>query len=323
MATRPAKPTRAPRSGYEWYFNTSTNKWAQKKKATTQKQTYADYGYVNAFLKAHPDVKKKVDAAIKQGWTPQRLEGEVKTTNWWKNRNESQRKWDLLSAEQAGEKTRLLDAEKRRIENAASRMGVTLSSTQINDFALQSLRDGKSDAEITLGMANKFVLPTDNKATPGVDESDLMKGQAGTTVTEIRDLASAYGVKVSDTNLLKWTRSALAGDIQVEELEDTFRESAKALYPPIADVLDQGQTLEGFVSPYLDIAARELGITRDMMDLTDSKWTGMIESAGVLPADQWTTKIRSDKRYGWNTSTTAKREAVSLVSSLGSIFGGA
>jgi hypothetical protein len=73
----------------------------------------------------------------------------------------------------------------------------------------------------------------------------------------------------------------------------------------------------------LDIAARELGITTDMMDLSDSKWTGMIESGGVLPADQWTTKIRTDNRYGWNTTATAKREAMSLVSTLGSIFGGA
>lgn len=287
-----------------------------------KKPTYADYGYVKAFLDAHKDVKAKVDKAIKEGWTSARLEGEIKTTKWWKDRNDSQRKWDLLSAEQPGEKNRLLNAKKQEIANLASRMGISLSDADVRDFALGALRDGKSDAETQLAMAGKFVLAEDNPDTPQ-NEADTYQGQAAVAIDNLRKTAAAYGVTVKNTDMLKWTQDIIGGKRTPEELEDTFRESAKALYPPLAPVLDKGQTVQGFVSPYLDIAARQLGITTDMMDLTDSKWTGMIQGGAVLSADEWTQKIRTDARYGWNQSEGAKREAIAFASNLGAIFGGA
>lgn len=325
MATqRPPKPTTKPRAGYEWSYNATTKKWVQKKNATaaTAKPTYADYGYVQAFLDQRPGIKRLLDRAIKQGWTGARLEGEIKNTKWWKDRTDAQRKWDLLSAEQPAERDQQVSAKEQEVTTLASRLGVTLAKGDANKYALAMLRDGDSPDEVRLRMAQAFKMPVDNVATPKVNEG-AMVGEAAIAVDDIRELAADYGVLVSDANMLTWTRSILGGQRTVEELEDTLREQAKALYPPLATYLDQGQTVKGFTAPYLDIAARELGLTAESMDLTDTKWTGMVEGGQVLSADGWVQKIRSDSRYAWNESVTAKREAMSLVSTLGSIFGGA
>lgn len=321
--SRPPKPTTKPRTGYEWSYNATTKKWVQKKKATSAaaKPTYADYGYVTAFLNTQPGIKRLLDRAIKQGWTAARLEGEVKNTKWWKDRSDSQRKWDLLTAEQPAEKNRQVAAAKQQVESLAKRLGVTLGAGQADSYALQMLRDGASEDEIRLKMANSFSLPVDNKATAANEA--VTTGMASVAIDDLREMAKNYGVTMSDNNLLKWTRSIMAGTATPEELEDNFREQAKALYPPLASILDGGQTVAGFTQPYLEIASRELGITADMMDLTDSKWTGMISGGKILSADEWSQKIRSDSRYAWSSSVTAKREAMNLASTLGSIFGGA
>lgn len=283
--------------------------------AETKKPTYADYGYVKAFLEAHPDVKRKVDAAIKGGWTPARLEGEIRTTKWWTSRTETQRKWDLLSTEQPAEAKRMIEAKSTEIRQIASRMGITLTDDQIENYAKFSVRDGKTDAEMQVSLASRITLADEDSGKPQV-------GQAATVVDSLRQQAAEYGVTITDQNLQRWTRQIVGGQRDPQELEDTFRESAKALYPPLADILDKGQTVKGFVSPYLDIASKQLGLAPDLMDLQDSKWTAMIQSGGILSADDWTKKLRTDSAYGWNQTDGAKREAMSFVSTLGSIFGG-
>lgn len=280
-----------------------------------KKPTYADYGYVKAFLDAHPDVKAKVDAAIKGGWTEARLEGEIRTTKWWKTRNASQRQWDVLSIEQPEEAARLIREKVSTLRTMASRMGLNLTDTQLENFAKMGVRDGRSDQELQVSLANRITLSNEDKGKP-------QAGQAGTAIDELRQMASEYGVTITDHNLLKWTREIVGGQRDPAELADTFRESAKALYPPLADMLDKGQTVKGFVSPYLDIASKQLGLMPDQMDLTDSKWTGMISGGAILSADEWTKKIRTDSAYGWNQTDGAKREAMAFVSTLGSIFGG-
>lgn len=286
-----------------------------KPKPKPKKKTYADYGYVKAFLDQHKDVKALVDKAIKEGWTPDRLEGEIRNTKWWKTRNDSQRKWDLLSAEQPAEKERLLTNKMDELRSLAKSLGIDNDVTdwELRQMAAASLRDGKSDTEVRLMLANNFVLDADQTES----------GTAGTTIDSIRKQAAEYGVTVSDQRLTQWTQRALAGDLDPASLEDVFREQAKALYPPLADILDKGQTVAGFVSPYLEIASKQLGITSDQMDLTDTKWMGMIQDGAILDADSWARKIRSDSTYGWKQTDGAKREAMNLVSTLGAIFGGA
>lgn len=299
---------------------TAAQKKAAAAKAAAAKPKYSDYGYVKGFLDAHKDVKAKVDLAIKQGWTPQRLEGEIKNTNWWKTRNETQRKYDLISKEQPAVAAKQVSDAQKTIMQQAEAMGVTLDATTAKNLALQAVRDGKSQQEVTVFLANTVKLPP--PAAPGQPQA-VERGQAGVVATEIRDMASAYGVNVKDADLLKMTQKVLGGSADVQAYEDTFRESAKALYAPIADILDKGTTLRQFVDPYLNIASQQLGISAEMMNLADTKWTGMIQQGKVLSADEWTKTLRTDPTYEWNKTEGAKREAMGLVSALGAMFGSA
>jgi len=291
------------------------------KKTTTapKAKTYADYGYVKGFLDAHHDVRDKVNAAIKAGWTPDRLAGEIKATKWWSTRTDSQRQYDMLSVEQKAQADKKVGDATESLRGMAAKMGVTLSDTDAAALGVKMVRDGLTQQGALLALANHIQLPV-----PGTDGKEApMAGEAGVTVDTLRQMASDYGVHVQDADLLAMTQKVQAGLVDPKAYEDTFRESAKALYAPIADVLDKGTTLKQFVSPYLQIASQQLGATADMMPLSDSKWTGMIAEGRVLSADEWTRKLRTDAQYNWNQSEGAKRESMNLVQSLGQMFGSA
>lgn len=280
------------------------------------KATAADYGFVTAFLAAHPDVKKMVDQAIKNGWTQQRLEAAIKTTTWWKTRTDAQRQYDVLIKENPREVARRTNLAKQAITQKAKSMGVTLTDAQVTSLASYSVMNQASDGEMQTKVASFLQIAADGQAQGGT---------AGATIDQLRQGAQAYGITLSDDTLLKYTRQIEGGAGNVQGFQDAMREQAKVLYPSIAKSLDNGLTVKDIADPYLQMASKELGMNSADFDLTDTKWTRALtgQSGGTMTADEWMTTLRTDSRYGWDKSATARQQAVDLGSSLRQMFQGA
>lgn len=291
-------------------------KKAPAKPAAKPKATYADYGFVGSFLAAHPDVKKVVDQAVKNGWTQQRLEAAVKGTSWWKNRTDAQRQYDLLTKENPKEVARQTDLAKQAITQKAQSMGVTLTDKQIADLATYSVMNKASDGELQTKIAANLQIAGQGQA---------QGGSAGVTIDALRQGAQTYGITLSDDTLLSYARQIEGGAGNLQGFQDAMREQAKTLYPSIAQHLDRGLTVKDVADPYLQMASKELGVNPADFDLTDPRWTKALTGAsgGTMTADEWYTTMRTDSRYGWDKSMTAKQQAFDLGTSLRQMFQGA
>lgn len=294
---------------------------AQKKAAAAKKaaEKEMDYGYAKAFLAAHPDVWNKVKAAVKGGWTAQRLEAEIKTTAWWTKRTDSQRQADLLSKSNPAEWNRQIDVKAKTLVQQASAMGITLSDADAKAMATTFTTNGASDGEIASALSMKWQMPTAEDAP--------ITGQAGMTVDSLHSLATAYGVTLDDTTATNYVRQVLAGKQTAEGLTDVFREQAKVLYPSISDFLDKnpGATTQDYATPYLQIASKELGLPTTEMNLQDSKWNKVLSGGanGPMTADEWTRTVRSDQQYGWDKTVGARDQAAQMATALQRTFGAA
>jgi hypothetical protein len=277
------------------------------------KPVAADYGYVKAFLDAHPDVAAKVTAALKAGWTSARLEAEIKNTDWWKKRTDSQRKWDVISTNNPAEAERQVSARRGELATQAKSMGVTLTPQELETIARNSIINGSTGGEVQSMLAGQYEVTAGKAAT----------GTAGTSVDQIRALGQSYGIKISPASETAYVRDILAGRSTVQALTDTMREQAKLLYPGIAKGLDNGSTVADYLNPYLQGAASELGVNPATFDMTDTKWTAALQGTNGTPMslDQWTQRIRTDVRYGFDQSPNGRKAGADLALGLGRMFG--
>jgi uncharacterized protein (DUF697 family) len=287
-------------------------------KAPAKKPAVAmDYGYVKSFLDAHPDVAKKVAAAVANGYTSARLQAEIKTTPWWTTRTEVQRQADVLSKDNPAEYQRQVDAKVAEVQANATKMGLSLSPEDAKAMAATFYTNGASAGEMASALSLKFTLPADS-ATP-------VTGEAGTTLDDLHSMATAYGVTLDQATAQRYTQQVLSGAMTTQGLQDTFREQAKILYPSVSGFLDKNpaMTTSDYAAPYLQIASKELGVPTAQMDLSDPKWSKVLSNgaAGPMTADEWTRTFRTDPSYGWDKSGTARAQASTLASTILSKFG--
>ena len=284
--------------------------------ATAPAPTAMDYGYVQSFLTAHPDVAAKIKTAVAQGWTPARLQAEIRTTPWWTTRTEAQRQADVLAKDNPAEYARQIALRKADLATQASAMGLTLSDADLSSMATTFFANGASNGEVQSALAMKFKMPAEGTA---------VTGDAGTTVDALQSLATAYAVPLDAGTAQKYTQQVLAGKTTVAGLTDLFREHAKILYPAVASFLDKNpqMTVQDYATPYLQIASKELGVPTGSMDLTDSKWSKVLTSGanGPMTADEWTKTVRNDPQYQWGQTVAAKDQAAQMATDLQRTFG--
>lgn len=279
--------------------------------------TYSDYGYGTAVVNAIPDLKRLLDQAIKEDWTPQKFQSELQNTKWWKNNQESRRQWEVLSAQTPGEAKRQIQARRAELDRMARAMGVT-NTGDLDDLAERTLRGGWSSEEMRSYLAGKFKFSSGQTAT----------GQAAVSVQQLRDLSRAYAVPLSDKALTAWTRRMIEGVADIASFEEEMRAKAKGRFTGIADELDKGFSVEEVFDTYRQTAARILNIDPDQIDLNESKWAKALSfrpegqaGARAMNLDEWERELRVNKQYGWDKTTEAKNEGYMLAANIRRAFG--
>jgi len=294
---------------------TAGNAGARKDGGGGGGKEYGDYGYVQAFQEAHPEIADLIDQARRRGWTPERLSYEIKDTNWWRNHTEAQRRWALISAESSAEAAEMVKDSKNALKALATQSGVQLDPKELGALAERAARNGWDEAEMRLALAKRFEMGRNKPLT----------GTANDVAEIIDKMSWEYGVPVDRATKKKWITQTIAGQLDPASMEDRLREQAKVLYGgEVAKQLNT-QTLRDIMSPYLQAAASELGVPPEQMATTDAKWTKPLTggAAGLMTLDEWTKTIRSDKRYGWDKTAAAKATAASLAADLGKLMGSA
>lgn len=288
--------------------------------------------YTQEFLSNKPEVRRAVYLARKFNWTQEEFNRYIETqTEWGRSTTDAQAAFDLqISGTKKEDLLRSITDRETAIRQQAQNAGVTISEEDVKKFARDSIRSALSDSDIRVWIAGKFVFPSAPEVGPTGPTAPTgpapLQGTASSIGDALRRLARSYGVTITNETLQTKIQEGLRqGDNWVEWVEgqrNIFRQSAKTMYPPAADKLDE-YTLEELVDPYLEDASNLLGISRSNMDLSNPMWTRALAGSTGKPMtrDEWLRTLRMDKQYGWNSTQRAKTEMVGLGDELLSAFG--
>jgi hypothetical protein len=121
-------------------------------------------------------------------------------------------------------------------------------------------------------------------------------------------------------------QSVLTGGITTEDFQRQQREIAKKRYPHLADLIDQGVSLESLAGNFQATAAKLLEVDANTIDMSAANYEvalnfGEEGKKRVMTTGEWDKLLRTDSRYGWEKTNNAKQEARGLAASLVQAFG--
>lgn len=120
--------------------------------------------------------------------------------------------------------------------------------------------------------------------------------------------------------------SVLTGTITTSDFQRQQREIAKKRYGHLADLIDQGVTLEDLAGNYKQTAAKLLEVDPNSIDMSAADYEvalafGEEGKKRAMTTGEWEKLLRTDSRYGWEKTENAKTEARSLANNLAQAFG--
>jgi len=299
-------------------------------KPLTAAQAEARFGYATAFFKSDKTLNALYKKAVAQAWDQTNFQAALRNTSWYKARTDSQRQFDEQFYQDKKTYQDRIDRHKADLTSQAQALGINVTGKPFTDWlatqAKADIRNNASAAEIQANLSHHWYSTYyDEKAkapTAANINNDTVTGQAASTVASLRQIASNYGYPAGDDWVEKNTYGVLAGTQNVQDVTTQMHDWAKSHYKAVADRLDGGQTIAQILDPYKQVAAQVLGSDKGGMANDDTKWTAAISGAAPLTFDQFTALVKTDKQYGYDTSTNAQADAYKMASSLRSIFQG-
>ena len=243
----------------ERVMNTAGSKPGGLDTAVTQQ-----YGYLGAFLD-NPEVAGLLQRGAREGWTQQRLETELQRTQFWKTTTDSQRRFQAAMEQSPGDAQQAVRQREAELQSQAQQLGVTIDAGRMGQIATDSLRYGWNAAQIRSALSKEF----DYKGGEG--------GLAGQSARRVKELAGEYLIPMSDQALERWTEQMVDGSADEESYRSYLVEQAKSMFPGMAAALDKGVTVAQYADPYKQMAARELEIAPESIDLADPRYRKMLD----------------------------------------------
>ena len=281
-----------------------------------QAEVAAQFGYTQSFFNSDPELKKLLSQATSGNWTQARFVAALQGTKWFRKHGESYRKYIALKSGDPATFKQTLQQAKMQITNAAASMGLSGSALQNADgLADQMLKFGWTEDQL------KNALIGQTKA----NKYGRWQGDAGTWKTKFQQIASSYGVKVSDDHMGQWVRGALRGKFNEAYVTQYAQDAAVSRYPGLKERLLSGETLDQIADPYRQSYAQILEVNPDTVKLSDP----LIQRALQAKTDkgkpttqtiyQFEQNLRSDPR--WLKTQNAQDDTQSVAHQVLKDFG--
>jgi hypothetical protein len=208
----------------------------------------------------------------------------------------------------------------REIKNVVGELG--FDSTDFTQFVYTAINMGYTGDRLKqetykevfkTGADGKYVNPTAlARATKSADYLNVVNDARAYFNTAGADQASV--------------QSILTGGITREDFQRQQREIAKKRYPHLADLIDQGVSLESLAGNFKNTAAQLLEVDPNTLDMSAADYEVAINfgeegKKRVMSTGEWDRLLRTDPKYGWEKTNNAKQEARGLAANLVQAFG--
>jgi hypothetical protein len=284
--------------------------------------------------KNQPEIIQILAQAADQNWPPERLQQAIQNSAYWKTHSEASRAWDALSAIDPVEAQKRMGAAIKAIQDTAARLGLQLPTGTDPATVMKAMGDIYHVASENMSAAQiadyLTVQYSGDPKNPAVQRR--ASGEILTNMEKIRSMQSDYGLPTNPASNLWHAQNIVRGVETMEAVQGVYAKQAKGLFAPeVGAAIDRGMTVRQFADPYISLAAQNLEIGPDQIDLSDPKWQAFLKvsnpdkTAGVasrvMTMSEWQAHIRSDPQYGFDRTSTARQSAAQLATQLAERFG--
>lgn len=263
-------------------------------------------------------IKSTVESGVE--YSDEELKALLKSTTYFNSVSDKQYKFDTL---RDGEQQALIETSKRAIIDDYGDVGLT--ETDLAEIAKTAARSGLTGTGLKQTVY-QYAFRKGGMATAPTSPAMATRALEGSDADAIRKSARAYGYQVSDAEveaaLTGGTYNGLA--VSKDSILEKAQKAAKGKYFHLADQIDAGLSLDDIFGTYKKYAATLLEVDENEIDyLSDPKWSDAFGSkeTGQLSLTDWTQKIKSDSKFGWQYTKQANDQATDIALTLARAFG--
>lgn len=274
-----------------------------------------------AIVKSVPEVAALLKKSLgPPAWSDEKLEAELRKTNWWKTTVASAREWDMASGLDPATYQGRVDEQAAAINQQALDLGIRLSDERLQKLATDSLRLGWSGQTIT----NSIGMAASEGGAAGTTQ--LREGYYGQS---IREISQQYGVSLADQTFNQFVDKIAVGEETLGSFQDYALSIAKSLYPSLAEQFDAGRTFNQATDNYKQIAANILERDPNSINMTDPTWVQAVTyqpdpktgEQRMMNMAEWGDYLRKNEALGYQYTTEARSRAYEVADKLANMFG--
>lgn len=261
-----------------------------------------NYGYLSWALSNDEVRPILLDIARGDITDPDRIFGQLQSTEWFQNTQASARQWEALVGQDPAEAQRRTDLAFDNIMRTASSFGINLPQSRARAMAEDSLRFGWNETEL-----RSALFAEADRYDPGTITA---------TADALGQMATQYLVPISDQLAEDYAKKIALGEASVDGWESYLRDQAASEFSGNASIqraLEQGLTVRQWADPYVQKAARTLEINPADFDLTSDRWMRGIHSvdresgqSGPMSLGEWGEYLR--KQPEWEYTDNARQQ---------------
>lgn len=282
------------------------------------------YGWLVDLYDEIPQFKGIIDQAVSQGWTADRFQNAIRSTDWWRATDKRVRNFTDLSVSDPATLETEIGKQRDSIRAAIQKAGYSLGEDAIGDLAQRAFKFGWTDLQLSKFVGSEIA----RSGTAGTSGASLT---GGPDAEKVRNLATSFGIRLDDSDVNRYVKDLLGQTMSDEQLRVNLKMDASNMYPSLKAQFDAGRTFNDITAPYRKLAADYLEIDPQTIDFTDSKKWGQLLSyadpksgeSRMMTGSEWASFLRMQPE--WQQTSAAKsvyRAAASkLIRAFGKVVG--
>ncbi len=219
----------------------------------------SEYGWAYSFLNSIPSVASIFQQSVKETWTKDKFQAELRNTDWWKQNSDTMRKAQQEKAIDPATYNAKVEAAKVQIQQLAAEIGAVIPNGKLGKFAEQAIQGGLDEA-LLRNLLGQYVTFT---------EKGTLTGQAGMLERQMKEYAYEQGVPLDKQTIKNQAQLVARGLATQDDFKAQMVAQATSAYPAYAEQLKGGQTMRQIAAPYIQQMADDLEINDTSIGLTD------------------------------------------------------
>ncbi len=283
----------------------------------TMEEALEQYGFLGQLAKGNPELKKLLELAAKENYSPQKFQYAIEDSDWWKTTSDTRRQYSILKASDPETWEQNLGNAQRNVNQLLNEMGVSGTGPWQQNLAFNAIVNGWDEQTLRENIART--------GTVAKGEGGHLMGTAADLSAKMRETAANYGIPVTEKSISSQVHAVLAGYNTIADYDALYLQRAKSRYPGLSVNLDSGLTIRDIADPYIAQMAQTLEVGEGSIDLMDRYVQKALTYKGEdgRPASQalWEFEqtLKEDPR--WDKTKNANEEAAGLAATIGRDWG--